>query len=120
MHRLPSLVATTLALTLFAVGCGSDDNGSKASSSGGATVKVEAADFSFDPTSISLTADEASTLEIDNKGKVEHNITIEGTDVNKDLEAGETTKVSVKAKAGTYKFHCKYHPTQMTGTVTVK
>jgi plastocyanin len=83
-------------------------------------VKVQAADFSFSPTDIDLAADKATTLEIDNAGKVEHNMTIEGTDVNKDLEAGETTKVSVTVKAGTYKFHCKYHPTQMKGTVTVK
>lgn len=124
MRRFTAVLAITLASAMFVAGCGSDGKSSAgsadASSAGsGKTVKVEADDFAFKPTDIELDPGSA-TLEVQNAGQVEHNITVEGLDVNKDLEAGETTKVAVDAKAGTYEFHCKYHPTQMKGTITVK
>ncbi len=117
MRRLTAAVAATLAVATFVAGCGTDNKSS--ASGGGRTVKLEADDVYFKPTDIKLDAGKATTLEVENEGKVEHNITIEGLEVDKDLEAGKTTTVSVTPKAGTYQFHCEYHPTQMKGTITV-
>lgn len=119
MRRAPVMFAVALVVVAGA-GCGSSGkNNTAGSASAGKTVKIEADDFYFKPTDLKLTASTQSSLEIENEGKVEHNITIEGLGVDQDLEAGKTTHVSVPAKAGTYKFHCEYHPDKMKGTITV-
>ena len=77
--------------------------------------------FAFDPTKLSFPTGGKISFSFKNEDSVEHNFTLEGgTKVSKDLDGGETTTVSFAApKPGTYKFHCEYHPTRMTGTVTV-
>jgi plastocyanin len=53
-----------------------------------------------------------------NKSDAEHNVTItKGMKVNKDFKAGKTVSVTF-ARAGTYQYHCEYHP-YMTGVITV-
>lgn len=102
-------------------GGGSSSSGSSTSSASGGTgtpVALGAKDFSFSPTSLSIPAGGA-TIKITNTGSVEHNLTIEGTKVSKDAEAGGSATATVDLTAGTYSFHCKYHPTQMKGTITV-
>jgi len=58
-------------------------------------------------------------IEVENEGDATHNLTIEGLDVDEDLQPGKTTDVSFDAEPGTYKFHCEYHPSKMKGTITV-
>ena len=98
--------------------------GSTPSSSAGATgdgPSLTAKDFSFSPTALDLTAGKTVTISATNDGAAKHNLTIEKLKVNVDLPPGSTKTATVKgAKAGTYEFHCEYHPTQMKGTVTVK
>ncbi len=84
----------------------------------GPTTTITAKDFAFTPTAIQLTAG-GNTLKVTNSDSAKHNLTIEGLKVNKDLPPGATQTVSLTAKAGTYPFHCAYHPTQMKGTITV-
>lgn len=117
MRRLTAAIAATLVVATFVTGCGSSTKNTASGGSG--TVKLEADDFYFKPTDVKLDAGKATTLEVENEGKVEHNLTIEGLKVDKDLEAGKTTKISLTSKAGTYTFHCEYHPSQMKGTITV-
>ncbi len=82
---------------------------------------VTAKDFSFSPTALDLTAGKTATISATNDGAAKHNLTIEKLKVNVDLPPGSTkTAVVEGAKAGTYEFHCEYHPTQMKGTVTIK
>jgi len=95
--------------------------------SGGVT--VTAANLAYDPTSISLPANQASTITFDNQdGGVPHNISI-WTD---DSYSGDplftgplVTGVATQDYAipalppGTYAFRCDVHPTTMSGTVTV-
>ena len=84
---------------------------------GGAATDLSAKDFAFTPTSLSVPAN--GTVKFTNSGSVEHNFTVDGKGISKDAEAGSSASVKVDLPAGTYQFHCKYHPTQMKGTLTV-
>jgi plastocyanin len=95
--------------------------------SGGVT--VTAANLAFDPTAISLPANQASTITFDNQdGGVAHNISIWTDDsysgdprFTGDLVTGVATQdYDIPALAsGTYAFRCDAHPATMVGTVTV-
>jgi plastocyanin len=124
VRRLYALPALVLALTLVLAGCG-DDNGDSSSDKAsdtpsGPTKDITAQDFKFDPTDITVEAGREVTFVVDNKDSAEHNLTIEDLDVNKDVEGGEKINASVTPDAGSYQFHCKYHPDQMRGTITVE
>lgn len=109
-----AVVAIAAAAMLTA--CGSD---SKSTSAAGATVDLTAANITYAPTDIKVAAGEV-TFVVKNTDKVEHNLTIEdGGNVNKDVEGGKTVQAKATLKAGTYKFHCEYHPDAMKGTITV-
>jgi plastocyanin len=97
------------------VGCGSS---SSPSSSAANTVDITAANISFSTTDIKIAAGDA-TFVVNNTDKVEHNLTIENGNVNKDVPGGKTVKAKATLKAGTYAFHCEYHPDVMKGTITV-
>lgn len=117
---------------LFA-GCGSDDKTSNATTddtasngavttagdAGGTTITVIAKDISFDQTTLTAKAGEAVKFTIKNEGKVEHNLTIEDLKVDKDVKGGESASQTVTPTAGTYEYHCHYHPDAMKGTLTV-
>ncbi len=114
-HFAVLAVAVLLGSAGSLSGCG-DDNGGSGSAT---TVELEAGDFYFKPTEIKLTAGEKVTVTVKNEGSNEHNLTAEGLDVNKDIEKGETAEIPVTPKAGSFPFHCKYHPDKMKGTITV-
>ena len=126
MRRVVSLSAVVvLAGTLAACGSSSSPNSygggsttSKPAAAAGPVTKLGVHDFAFDPSTMDL-ASGAATITITNSGSAEHNLTIEGLKVNKDVKPGTTASVNLTAKPGTYPFHCEYHPTQMKGTVTV-
>jgi plastocyanin len=108
------MVITGIALA----GCGSSGDDKPAAPSG-TIVHLEAGDIYYKPTELTLKAGGDTTLEVANIGPSEHNLTIEGLKVDKVLEAGKTVNVKLTPAAGTYPFHCSYHPDQMTGTITV-
>jgi plastocyanin len=85
-------------------------------SSGGASA-LSAKDFAFTPTTLSVKS--GGSVKFTNTGSVEHSFTVNGQSISKDVEAGESATIKVSLPAGTYQFHCKYHPTQMKGTLTV-
>jgi plastocyanin len=128
-------------LALAAAGCGgSDDNGggaaaattaapqstsapsTTAAAGGGGEDEFQlvATDFKFDQTSLEMKAGSQVKVELRNQGQAEHNFTFPQAKADQDVEAGEdaTATFTVPA-AGSYEFHCKYHPTAMKGTVTV-
>jgi len=126
MHRRVVAVVAGAALSgVILAGCGSKDNGgtvAEGPASSAKMVQLNAINISYNPTDIQLTAGEDVKFVVTNGDQVKHNLTVEGLDVNQDVEGGKTVDAPVvkAVKAGTYKFHCEYHPAQMQGTVTVK
>lgn len=125
MRRILCVTAAfLLAGSLTACGSSSSSGGygetstSAPAAAAGPVTKLGAHDFGFDPSELTLKPG-AATITITNTGSAEHNLTIEGLKVKKDVPAGKSASVNLTAKAGTYQFHCEYHPTQMKGTVTV-
>jgi plastocyanin len=116
-HFAVLAIAVTLGSAGSISGCGGNKGGS--GSSAGKTIDLEADDFYFKPTAITLTAGEKATLAVKNEGATEHNLTVEGLGVNQDLEKGKSAEIPVTPKAGSFEFHCKYHPAKMKGTITV-
>jgi plastocyanin len=93
-------------------------------------VSVTAQGLKFLETQLTLTAAANVTIKFDNKDSgVQHNIAIfKGSDASGALvfrgaiETGpKVAQYTLRAPPpGTYFFHCDVHPTQMTGTITVK
>jgi plastocyanin len=128
-------------LALAAAGCGGGDNGggsgaaattaapaatsapeTTAAAGGGAEneLKLVAKGVKFDKASFDLKSGSSYTVEVDNQDGVEHNFTFQAANANQDVEANEDAKVSFTAPAaGSYEFHCKYHPSVMKGSITV-
>jgi len=127
-------------LALVAAGCGGgDDNGGGSASAttaapettsapettaaaggGDNEIKLVAQGFKFDKASLDLKAGGDYTVEVDNQDSAEHNFTLEAANADQDVEASEDATVTFTAPAaGSYEFHCKYHPATMKGTVTV-
>jgi plastocyanin len=126
VRRFYAVTAVALALALPLAGCGgSDDDGGDDSSAAeerpsGPTSDITAKDFAFDPSDVTLEAGREVTLVLTNEDSAEHNITAEDLDVDADAEGGETGQATITPDAGSYDFHCKYHPDQMQGTITVE
>jgi plastocyanin len=120
---------TSVAVVAFAgvvlAGCGGNSNKKDSSPTTGAgsgtTLSLVATDFKFDKTTLTATAGDTVTFTVKNDAaSTEHNLTLEDLKVNKDVKAGKSASQTVKdLKAGTYQYHCEYHPSQMTGTLTV-
>jgi plastocyanin len=78
---------------------------------------VELADFAFRPDCLS--ADAGATIALDNTGDAPHTFTVEGTDVDVDVDAGSSGQVDLgTVDPGTYTVTCTFHP-QMEATLTV-
>src|SRR5438034_6757178 len=137
-----AMAAALLGLLALAVaGCGGKSASSSSSSGGGGgqtvvagvkannhgsktvstSAEVELDDYYFEPTVIQGKAGSTVTLELKNEGSVEHNFSIDGQSIEKDLEAGDSAKVTVTIpKSGAISFYCKYHKSMgMAGALTV-
>jgi plastocyanin len=119
VRRLIAVVAVVTASGAILAGCGSDGKKEGTTGGSGTTVNLEADNFYFKPTDIKLAPDKPATIVVKNEGEAKHSLTAEGLGLDKDIEPGATAEVPVTPKAGTYPFHCKYHPDKMNGTITV-
>jgi plastocyanin len=78
--------------------------------SGESKVEVELDDDYFEPTVLEGTPGQRITLELENEGDNEHNLTIEELMIDQDVEAGDGAEVEVTfPDSGTLTFFCKYH-----------
>jgi plastocyanin len=75
-------------------------------------------DNMFDPADLTIAT--GTDLTLDNQGAALHNFTVEGQDIDKDIQPGETETETIELPAGTYTIFCKYHRALgMEGTLTV-
>lgn len=86
---------------------------------GGAEASLLMLDNVFQPADITVAS--GSTLVFTNQGAAPHNFSIDGQDIDEDVNAGETEDESIELAPGTYDFFCKFHVADgMTGTLTVQ
>ena len=87
----------------------------------GRVFELTETDFEFVPATFAMRTDQSITIH--NEGTTIHNFSIEGTVVDVDTQAGETTALEAiggAAEPGTYNLFCKYHRSQgMTGTIII-
>jgi plastocyanin len=87
----------------------------------GPTVTLHEVDFRFEPVHVVMSPDQGLT--ITNDGTAVHNLTIDKTSVDVDVQPGQTTNLEAIGGAvgpGTYVFFCKYHRSRgMIGAFTV-
>ena len=147
------LVALAAVLALFLVGCGSESdesdplaggdssqttmpadmhadhsgNPTSTCSPSGTTLTITASGTKFNTDCLAAPANQAFTVNYENKDQIAHNLTIlESHSASEALfDAGliqpGTKTLNVQAlKAGTFAFHCKIHPGQMSGTFIVR
>src|ERR1700687_5022798 len=118
-------------LLLLAACSSSDDNATTTttkasqttSASGGAAqpqvgITVTAVDFSLSPATITASAGQLINVTFKNNGSVTHSFTVGSTDVGV-IAGGASGSGNFSAAAMTVEFHCKFHPTQMKGTITI-
>jgi plastocyanin len=117
------MLAALATVALLGAACGGDSGGGDGGTTttppddGGAATTLVAADFEFQPTTLSVAS--GDSIDVENTGAVEHNLSVTDQDIAEDVDAGETITVEIALDAGTYDFFCEYHPEQMTGTLTV-
>lgn len=101
-------------------GVQANNHGTKTVSSSGKT-EVELDDFYFEPTVLEGKAGQKVTLELKNEGKTEHTFTIDSEKIDKELQPGDETEVTVTIpKSGVVSFYCKFHKSSgMAGAVAV-
>ena len=113
-----------LAASLLLAACGGGDTGGDAGSDtggdaagGGATLTM--VDNAFEPADATFAAGE--DLELVNDGEAIHNLTVEGSEIDEDVEAGQSTSVALELEPGEYTMFCEYHRgAGMEGTLTVE
>lgn len=86
-----------------------NDEGS-ADATGADSVDVEIGDSFFSPTFVQADPGASLTVNVSNGGQASHTFTIDGTDVDEELAAGDEVEVEVTVpEDGTAVFYCRFH-----------
>lgn len=116
--KLTRVIAVACVVMLGAVACGEEEDTDPSVSQ---ELTVEAFDYYFEPTSLSVQLGAEVTVELTNAGTVSHSWT--ATDLDVEVEAGSGEEASVTfvapSEPGSYDFFCKFHPDEMQGTISV-
>ncbi len=122
MKRMPISVALVALVALTATACGGGGDAgpsNDAQPEGAGPVTLTMVDNAFSPTQLTVGPD--ASLRLVNDGEARHNLTIEDSTIDEDLDAGGSSTVDVVLGAGTYEMVCEYHRADgMVGTLTVK
>lgn len=82
-------------------------------------VELVAKDVEFQQTSLQAEGGEVSVF-VDNQDGTLHTFTIEELDVDLDVPASKSARVTFDAEPGEYEFFCRPHKEDMKGTLTVE
>jgi plastocyanin len=118
------LAVAFIGSVFMLVACGGDDDSGGGSSGGGSSgsssIDVTATDFKFDTTSFDVKAGSEVSVTLTNDGGTEHSFTMDDPEFEIEAEDGESADGTFTAPdSGSFEFHCKYHPDQMRGEITV-
>jgi plastocyanin len=114
------ILAVPLALLLLAgAACSEDPEEEEAEAA--MSVSLEAFDFRFDTTTIPVELGAVVEVTLLNSGAVAHSFSVPDLDVELEVEPGDSASVNfaVPEDPGAYQFFCKFHPDDMTGSLTV-
>ena len=115
--KLTMAIALTGALALAA--CGGEETGGTGGGDASGSTSLSMVDNAFEPSS--LTVDAGAAVDVSNDGEALHNITIEGSDIDEDVDPGASTSVTLDLDPGTYTMFCEYHRGGgMEGSLTVQ
>ena len=110
------------ALFLIAApACGEDPAEDQPGAAIEQTVELEAYDYYFEPTALSIELGAEVTVAFSNAGGVEHSFTAPDLDVEVEAGNGEDATVTFVApdQPGSFDFFCRYHPDDMQGTISI-
>jgi plastocyanin len=82
-------------------------------------VTVVAKDIEFQDTTLEASAGEISVF-VENKDNTLHTFTSDELDVDLDVPAGKSARVTFQAEPGTYEFYCVPHKGDMEGTIEIR
>ena len=82
-------------------------------------IQVVTKDIEFADESLEAEAGEISIL-VDNEDATLHTFTIDDLEVNLNIPASKTARITFRAEPGTYDFYCAPHAGDMEGTLLVK
>jgi plastocyanin len=120
---LGALMGAALVLALLGAACSgtSGGNGSPSSGGGGSSssggVTIAMSNFSFTPPVLQLPSGQ-TTITLTNNAPIPHTFTLNDGSVDQVVQPGQTVTVTVNLTADA-PFHCRFHPTKMTGTLQV-
>jgi plastocyanin len=118
------LISVLLGGTLMLVACGGGDDeagtptGPADATEASTTTTVTMRDNEYAPADPVVGGGE---LELVNEGAAPHTFTVEGEEVDVEVEAGSTATTSIDLEPGTYTLFCEFHRSQgMETTLTVQ
>jgi plastocyanin len=82
-------------------------------------VTVVAKDIEFQDTSLSASSGQVSVF-VDNQDSTLHTFTIDELEVDLDIPAGKSARVTFSAEPGEYTFYCVPHEADMEGTIQIQ
>jgi len=117
MRRILLVVTSVVALSGLAA-CGGGGEAGGAGDGGGTSSTITMTDNEFVPSDPAIAAGE---VELVNDGEAPHTFTVEGSDVDVEVEAGASSTTTIDLEPGTYTLFCRFHRSQgMEGTLTVE
>jgi len=107
-------------VVVLAAAAGGSSNGASAAG-GRPSATVTAQNTAFSPSTLTVPANTPVTIALSNKDSIEHSLTFNNTGKSVDADGGSTQMLTFMSPGAgtTMAFHCKYHPMQMQGTITV-
>lgn len=118
MSKLRKVSIMLVALVFVMGACGEDEEDTAAQQSSNT---IEAFDTYFEPTSLQLEPGAEATITLENAGGVAHSFTVPDLDLEIEAQSGDSVDgtFTVPDEPGTLDFYCKFHPDEMTGTISI-